>query len=173
MTVTRSDNSVEVREAGGDDWPLWRDLRLRALLDAPTAFGSTYARELAFTEPDWRDRLENPDGVVVLASHQGTPVGMGGGYQDLPGWLHVVAMWVDPAWRGRRVGHRILDGIAAWADRRGLRLHLDVAQANPAARTSYERYGFAATGQKRPIRDGATELVERMVLPTGEGVSRS
>ena len=153
-----------VRVLGGDDWPAWRDIRLRALQDSPDAFGSTYAREVAFAETDWRRRLEDPDAVSVLALDGPRPVGMGGGFQDLPGWLHVVAMWVEPGARGQGIGQRLLSTIHRWADSRNLRLHLDVSTASPRARQVYERYGFRVTGETRPIRSGASGLVERMVL---------
>ena len=39
-----------VRVVDGDDWRTWREIRLRALRDSPSAFGSTYAREEALTE---------------------------------------------------------------------------------------------------------------------------
>lgn len=155
----------EVRVLGGQDWATWRDIRLRALEDSPAAFGSTYARELGFSEHVWRERLEGHATVAVLVEHQGRPVGMGGGYPDRPGLLHVVAMWVDPSVRGHGVGHLVLDGVRRRGEQRGLGLHLDVAQSNAAARRSYERYGFVATGETRPLREGAAELVERMVLP--------
>ena len=51
--------AVTVRVLGGDDWSRWRELRLRALQDSPSAFGSTYAQELAHEEADWRDLLED------------------------------------------------------------------------------------------------------------------
>lgn len=157
--------SYAVREVGGEDWPTWREIRLRALADSPSAFGSTYTREVAFTEQDWRRRLAG-DGVCVLVEVDGLPVGMGGGFRDLPGYLHVVAMWVDPAHRGRGVGHAVLRRVEVWARRRGLRLHLDVNTTNAAARRSYERFGFAVTGETRPLREGSDEMVERMVLAT-------
>ena len=153
-----------VREVGGEDWRVWREIRLRALQDSPDAFGSTYARELGMTEADWRRRLGDPDAVSVLAFHGTASVGMGAGFSDLPGWLHVVAMWVDPGARGQGVGQSILRAIHGWANTRGLRLHLDVSTTNPGARRAYERYGFTVTGETRPLRDGSTELVERMVL---------
>lgn len=153
-----------VRQVGGDDWRLWREIRLRALQDSPDAFGSTYAREVRFIEADWRCRLEDPDAVSVLALDGTRPVGMGAGYSDLPGWLHVVAMWVAPSERGRGVGQSLLHAIHSRADARGLRLHLDVSTANPRARRVYERYGFRVTGETRPIRTGSSDLVERMVL---------
>ncbi len=159
------EDALEVARIQAADWPQWRDLRLRALQDAPSAYGSTYAREAAFGEADWRGRLEDPGQVAVLARTGGSTVGMGAAFTDLPGWLHVVAMWVDPLWRGRRVGHRVLDDVRAFADERGLRLHLDVALGNQAARTSYLRYGFVPTKETRPLREGSPELVERLVLP--------
>lgn len=155
---------LTVRPAGPEDWRTWRDLRLRALRDSPSAFGSTYEREAAFDEAAWRDRLLGRDGVTVLAWHSDRAVGMGGGYQDLPGFLHVVAMWTDPAHRGYGVGGAVLSAIETWALVRGLRLHLDVNTANAGARALYERCGYVATGEVRPLREGSSETAERMVL---------
>ncbi len=156
---------LEVREATATEWTLWRDLRLRALQEAPGAYGSTYDRETAFTESDWTGRLDGSAGPAVLAFRGGAPVGMGAGFRDLPGWLHVVAMWTDPAHRGGGVGTAVLAHLAGWAAARDLRIHLDVAVGNPGARAVYERAGFVATGETRPLRDGSTDLVERLVLP--------
>jgi GNAT superfamily N-acetyltransferase len=155
---------TRVEVIGVADWPAWRDIRLRALRDSPEAFGSTYAREVAFADSDWRRRLEDPTSVSVLALDGPRPVGMGGGFQDLPGWLHVIAMWVEPGARGQGIAHGLLRVIQRWADDRGLRLHLDVSTGNPGARRVYERYGFTVTGETRPIRAGSGDLVERMVL---------
>jgi GNAT superfamily N-acetyltransferase len=155
-----------MRVLTGDDWPRWRDIRLSALRDAPDAFGSTYERETAFTEELWRGRLEDPTSVSVLALQGDEAVAMGGGYPDAPGLLHVVAMWVAPQARGRRLSHAVLRVIEAWADARGLCLHLDVNTGNAAARRSYEAFGFVGTSETRPLRDGSTEVCERMVLRT-------
>jgi ribosomal protein S18 acetylase RimI-like enzyme len=145
------------------DWATWRDLRLRALADSPSAFGSTLERELALDLSRWVDRLESSDGVSVLAQVDGRPVGMGGGFQDLPGFLHVAAMWTDPAYRGRGVGTAVLATIEHWAANRGLRLHLDVNVANTGARALYERLGYVGTGETAPLREGSAERIERMV----------
>lgn len=153
---------VTVRIIGADDWATWRDLRLRALQDSPSAFGSTYGREVEREEAVWRDRLASDD-VAVLAYRDGVPVGMGGGFADLPGFVHVIAMWTDPAHRGHGVGAAVLDALTGWAEAQGVRLHLDVNTTNAGARALYERHGYVATGETRPLREGSDEMVERMV----------
>lgn len=160
-----------VRELTADDWAVWREVRLRSLLDSPGAFGSTYEREMEFTEQFWRLRLGDPDAVSVLAWQDDAPVGIGGGFQDIPGHLHVVAMWVAPHARGQGVAHLVLDALRSWAVERRLRLHLDVESANHAARRTYEKYGFRATGITSPLRDGSPDITERMVLTAGHGAS--
>jgi GNAT superfamily N-acetyltransferase len=160
--------AFEVRTVSGEHWREWREIRLRSLQDTPTAFGSTYERELAFTEHDWRSRLEGSGPAVLAyaddASH--VPIGMGAGFEDLPGWLHVVAMWTDPAWRGRGVGSALLRHLIDWAAAREMRVHLDVTVGNDGARTAYLRNGFEPTGETRPLREGSPYQVERMVLPS-------
>jgi GNAT superfamily N-acetyltransferase len=150
--------------ADGDDWQRWRDLRLRALRDTPDAFGSTYEREAAFDEAVWRGRLEDPGSVSAIALDGDESVAMGAGFQDVPGLLHVVAMWVAPEARGHRLAHAVLQVVEEWAWARGLGLHLDVNTTNVAGRRSYERYGFVPTGETRPLRDGSAQTCERMVL---------
>lgn len=76
---------MEVRVLGAADWAVWRDIRLRSLQESPGAFGSTYAREQGFADQVWRDRLADPGSVCVLVDADGSPVGMGGGFVDLPG----------------------------------------------------------------------------------------
>ena len=143
---------------------MWREVRLRSLLDSPRAFGATFEEEQGFTERLWRERLANPDGVSVLAWHDDVPVGIGAGFQDVPGHLHVVAMWVSPQARGRGVAHLVLDALREWADVRRLRLHLDVESSNVVARRCYEAYGFRATGATQRLREGTEAVTERMLL---------
>ncbi len=45
---------MRVRRADEDEWEHIRDIRLRALLDAPDAFGSTFEGEAEDGESEWR-----------------------------------------------------------------------------------------------------------------------
>jgi ribosomal protein S18 acetylase RimI-like enzyme len=156
---------VELRTITPDDWELWREIRLRALHEAPSAFGSTYAGALELSEADFRSRLDS-DAPSIVALADGRSVGMGGGRLDIEGWLHVVSMWVDPELRGHGVGRTILERLVKWAHGHDLRVHLDVAVGNDAARRLYESYGFVGTGELSEVRPGSETRIERMALPS-------
>jgi GNAT superfamily N-acetyltransferase len=134
---------VELCRIGPGDWRDWRRIRLRALAEAPAAFGSTLAREREFTESDWRQRIGS--GVVLLYD-AGVPVAMGAGFENEPGHLMVVAMWTEPHRRGEGLGGRVLEEIVSIAHSRGLVPHLFAMRANPDAARLYERHGFVRSG---------------------------
>ena len=156
--------TLDVRLVDETQWRTWRDIRLRSLQDSPDAFGSTYAREVTFTERDWRGRLDAPGPAVLVYDHD-EPVGMGAGWRYEPGRMRIVAMWTDPRVRGRGVGTQVLDALVGWARAHDLRPDLCVAEGNPAARAVYERYGFVATGETAPLREGSALTTSRLVLP--------
>jgi len=154
-----------VRLVDGDAWPAWRDIRLRALRDSPDACGSTLQREEAFTEDDWRARLDGTGPAVLgYADDPHHAVTMGAGWPYEAGRLMIVAMWTDPAHRGRRLATRVLDLLVDWAGRHDRRPDLWVADDNPAAHRLYERYGFVANGDREPLRDGSALMKSRLVL---------
>ena len=61
-------NPVSIRRAKPADWQRVRAIRLRALSDAPDAFGTTLAEDEARPMSTWRERLENDDAATFLAS---------------------------------------------------------------------------------------------------------
>jgi RimJ/RimL family protein N-acetyltransferase len=159
-------DTAVVRFATEADLETWQDVRLRSLADAPEAFGSTLERERAFADDDWKARLR-PPAVLVMDGERA--VGLGGGFEVRPGVILVVAMWLEPVWRGRGLSRRILDLVVDWARERGHEVELDVATDATAARAAYERYGFVYTGDQAPLREGSSVVIDRMVLPRPPG----
>jgi hypothetical protein len=49
----------------------YKSFRLLALKTSPEAFGSTYAREAAFTDDVWHNRLMNPAAATFFAQQDG------------------------------------------------------------------------------------------------------
>ena len=145
-------SDVAVRRLGPADWMLLRDLRLRALSDAPTAFASTYDNERLLTDDDWRERLARPGRVSVYASLGGQPAGIAGGYIPDSGHVEVVSMWVAPGARGRGVGDALVEEVVSWAREHGVpELRLWVTRGNEQAEHLYERHGFERDGKVKPL----------------------
>lgn len=143
---------VLTREAGPGDWETMREIRLAALQDAPEAFASTYTREAAFTEEQWRARFHDRS-ATYLAYLDGTPgpAGIAGVY-EAGDTANLVSMWVRPSARGRKAAEALITACADWARARGHdELFLWVTESNEPARRLYRRCGFTPTGQTQPL----------------------
>ncbi|HEV3328793.1 MAG TPA: GNAT family N-acetyltransferase [Acidimicrobiales bacterium] len=152
-------------------WERLRRIRLRALDDAPDAFGSSAAAERDQDQAEWHRLIGL--GPWWLAVEGGDDVGMvAGGRRERDArtrWVY--SMWVDRPWRGRDVAGALLDAVVDWARSDGAaRLGLDVTDRVPRARRFYERYGFVATGVVVPLpRDPSIELAEMTYALVGDG----
>jgi len=162
---------ITVRRFGADEWRTHRDLRLRALTDAPDSFGSTFEREAARTDQDWATRLAHAATssaeIPLVALQDDVPVGLAWGRQDddEPGVAHLYQVWVAPDARGLGVARLLLDAVIAWAMERGMReLQLDVTAGHPAALHLYRRAGFVEAGAPEPVRPGSEMLCQPMRL---------
>jgi GNAT superfamily N-acetyltransferase len=154
-----------------DEWQNIRGVRLRSLQDSPHAFTSTYQRELAFDEPAWRQRATTCRWFV--ATDDGAAIGVAGGidgWSDDPTDRELVGMWVAPSHRGRGVGRRLLDAVAAWAASvEATTLRLGVREGNQGARAAYLRMGLQATGETMTSPGAPDEGIEVMVLDLAHG----
>ncbi|GID27747.1 GNAT family N-acetyltransferase [Paractinoplanes brasiliensis] len=157
---------IEIVKLSGEDWGIWRELRLAALAEAPYAFGSRLSdwRGDGDKELRWRDRLTIPGSHNVVAVLDGAPVGMASGVPaGRDGQVELISMWVAPAARGRGVGDRLIEAIESWAVLAcgAVELRLAVMPGNEKAIALYRRAGFAETGELGdPAPDGqGRELV--------------
>jgi len=160
---------MEIRGVRPREWRALRELRLRALADAPDAFGDTHERAATEPEATWRAWIERGWGsgpqVTLVAEEEGAWHGIVVGVllDAEPGAAHAAhlyAMWVDPARRGEGLGRALVEAVAAWARERGAtRLRLGVTTTNTAAAALYRSCGFLPTGeQERELREGS-ELI--------------
>jgi GNAT superfamily N-acetyltransferase len=155
-------SALVIQRLDGDDWAQLKSVRLAALAESPSAFGSTLDREQQYDEEAWRAW---PCKVATfLAFRAGVPVGIAGGLTgDSTDERTVVAMWVEPDHRRTGVAVALLEAVQTWARGDGAtRLTLWVTRTNDAATTVYRRAGFRATGESKPLPSNAT-LIEDML----------
>ena len=152
--------SVEIRRIRADEGLRLRALRLRALAEAPTAFGSTLGREQAFPESVWHERAsgsaDGTDRTVFIVEEGDRWVGMATGvarHQEGPGHSPMlIGMFVDSTQRGRGVGAALVQSVIEWALTLGAEhLYLWAVSANRPAIALYEKCGFRPSGETRPL----------------------
>src|SRR5262249_46479298 len=109
VTVAR----VPVRRVRPEEWQELRAIRLRPLEDAPVCFGSTAFEARRRNDEEWQAWATtggaSADSAVFVAVEEGAMIGLCGSF------LHagdsrvaqIVAMWVDPHHRGRRLGEQL------------------------------------------------------------------
>jgi RimJ/RimL family protein N-acetyltransferase len=144
---------MQIRRLVPSDAATYQTLRLRALGESPTAFGSSYEEE-----------RNTPVDAIARFLAAGTNRYMFGAFVDaeLVGMIgidreqgrkeahkaFIRSMYVRPDHRGTRIGRRLLsEALAYAASLPGLRqVTLTVIAGNLAARTLYESAGFKAWG---------------------------
>jgi len=161
-----------VRRIGPQDWKLSRQVRLTALAEAPYAFMSTLAREQAFDEQVWRQRLGSPSAATFLAWVDGVPVGTATGKIDdadddftVAGSWQLVGMWVEPDARGSGVAGQLIEAVSEHARDHGAScLTLWVTEINRRAIVFYQRIGFVPTGARQPVREDEPDHWEAQMI---------
>lgn len=149
----------------------FKDVRLRALQDAPFAFGSTYTDESKLTDADWLNRAtrwNGERGVGFLAFDAGTPCGITGSFlaETDPTQAKLISMWTAPSHRRRGIGRRLVHEVLHWArDRHVHTLLLMVTSVNESAIRFYERLGFTRTGRTEPYPHDPAIVEFEMSLP--------
>jgi len=157
---------VEVVRLTAGDWAELREVRLRALRDAPTAFCSSHVVESKFSDREWQDKAEKWTEAGRCATWAVRQDDLTAGLvacvidqdHDRRAWL--ISMWVDPACRGHGFAMKLIDAAVGWAQHRGLdEVRLHVTSNNDAARRLYERQLFVTTGESMP-HPRVADLVE-------------
>ncbi len=148
MTTAAGSTEPSLRRIELSDWQLLRSLRLAALSTDPSAFGSTYEREVAFADDEWRARAGaaavGSGSCYLFAERSGEVVGLiGAWWPGEAAFPEMVSMWVRPEARGSGVARRLVDGLIAWArdvDAAGIGLYVTVG--NGPAERLYCSAGF-------------------------------
>ncbi len=172
-SIERSKDLLVIRRIRPDEGPRLRALRLRALADAPVAFGSTLTREAAFTDDVWHDRARRgasgTEGVTFVAELDSRWVGIATGLPEDPDAPDdprpvLVGMFVGSEARGRGIGAGLVSAVVDWArEREAEGLCLWVTATNASAIALYARCGFRDSGARRPLPHSPAVDMLRMV----------
>jgi [ribosomal protein S18]-alanine N-acetyltransferase len=125
-------------------------LRAMTAADIPIVLAIEHeSYTVPWSEATFRSLLRRRDAELIVAEAGGAVIGYAIFWTVLDqSELGNVA--VTGSWRGRGIGHRLVAAVLDRAEQRGVReVFLEVRPSNTAARSLYERFGFAPVGRRR------------------------
>jgi ribosomal protein S18 acetylase RimI-like enzyme len=159
---------MEIRRVRPDEAAGLREIRLRALRDAPEAYFSSPESEEGLPPGHWEEWATGADKAMFVAVEDGEWLGMAGAVAppDKVGTVSLWWLWVAPDARGRGLARRLLEARAEWARARGAsRLELAIAESNDTVITFYRGLGFVPTGERRSMASDPTRTGVFMARP--------
>jgi RimJ/RimL family protein N-acetyltransferase len=153
-SVNTPRGTIVIREANLADVHQYRELRLNALQDSPTAFSADYQTNLNYPMSFWEGRLIfDQFGMLFFAEHSGNLIGMTGiRTGESPKTKHGAFVWgvyVRPEWRGLHIAEALIEECAQWARHRNVViLKLGVMANNASAIRCYSKCGFTVYGHE-------------------------
>lgn len=144
---------MDIRRLLPTDAAIFRALRLAALQESPSAFGSSDEEERAVSIPTIEARLtERPDRGVFGAFHGDELVGLAAlGRESLDKLAHKAFVWglyVSPEYRGRGIARSLMAEVLGLARAAPgvLQVNLSVNASHVGAIRLYESFGFRSFG---------------------------
>ena len=144
--------NVVIREADLSDVTQFRELRLHALENAPTAFSSDYEVYRNKPESHWESRLAFDEyRTIFFADYENQLIGMTGIHRnESPKTKHsaeIFSVYVRPQWRGLHIAEALIEACIRWAKAREVNIvKLGVVSASTSAIRCYQRCGFTIYG---------------------------
>lgn len=148
-------NAISVITLPPSRWQEYKDLRLEALQNDPTAFATTHQEDLAIPPFEWQERLQSAQegkSYMLFAEYEGKIIGMVGAllYQGkcVEHKATIVSMYLKPEYRGHGVAKKLMLAIMdrLQADEKIVHVQLTVNTQNTQAIKLYESIGFKKIG---------------------------
>lgn len=154
MTIQLPD-AIKIRHAALTDVDSFRELRLEAIKNHPTAFGQDYEENIQRPQKYWEDRLtlNTEEQALFFATYNEQLIGMTGIFRHISKKsLHSAGIWgvyVKPEWRGRYISEALIQSCLDWAKQKNvIVVKLAVVTSNLSAIQCYKRCGFTTYGKE-------------------------
>jgi ribosomal protein S18 acetylase RimI-like enzyme len=141
---------ISIRRIRPGEGLLFKQLRLAALKESPSAFSSTYESAVNRSRESWFEQADSTaigtDRCTFLAFADESPVGIAAIYRDKAKKEEgeILQVWVAPDFRGSGVARELLDTALRWCAENGIRrVWATITRGNDRALKFYRKYGFA------------------------------
>jgi ribosomal protein S18 acetylase RimI-like enzyme len=152
VNIATPRGDITIREAKPSDVSGFRELRLHALHDAPTAFSADYQVNLNHPMSFWEGRLTfDQYGTIFFAEFENILIGMTAiRRRESPKTKHnadIYSVYVRPEWRGLHIAEALIEACIEWVKAREVNIvKLGVLSSSTSAVRCYQRCGFTIYG---------------------------
>jgi ribosomal protein S18 acetylase RimI-like enzyme len=161
---------VIVRRVTSRDAALLRTIRLAALADAPSAFGSTLAAESDRPDSEWEARAAagatgSLRAMWLALDDGGDAMGLVGGHRETPraAEVELFSLWFAAEARRRGVARALIAEVVRWARGTGAtKVRLWVTCGNDPAESLYREVGFVETAERQPLPSDPSRDEQRL-----------
>ncbi|PIY60326.1 hypothetical protein COY95_02355 [Candidatus Woesearchaeota archaeon CG_4_10_14_0_8_um_filter_47_5] len=156
---------IKYAKLSPDRWEEYRDLRLEALQNDPSVFGSSYEEEKSLPEDEWRKRIANALFAVADSTPAGMPVGMivcvFNRNNKTRHIAHIFGVYVKKDYRNQGIGGRLIERAVSLIKKNTengegteiTKIRLAVNPEQKAAVSLYKKHGFEIVGRyKKELR---------------------
>ncbi len=164
-TEAKSIFSLAVEELSDENWPRYRALRVKSLLNDPQAFGGDFEAIKNAPDLEWQTKMQTLKPIIAMVNDQ--DVGLmivepiAGDFQSTC-WIG--GCWVDPAFRGMGVMREMFNFIDSVAEEKNwARQGLGVWEDNLIAIGVYKSLGFKSVGKPKPSTSKPGKFYQRMI----------
>lgn len=163
---------IEIRPLCAHDAAAFRQIRLQAISDSPSAVWPTYDEEASRTATEIEARIQMTSSQVVFGAFiDEALIGIAGLRREPLGQVsHKAVLWgvfISPDWRREGLARKLFTRVQSFARNKGvLQIHLCVNAENVRAGNLYRSLGFESFGvEPRAMRVGERFFdEEHMVL---------
>ena len=166
-------NGYSLYQFGKQDWMSLKSIRLEALKEEPSVFGSSFEKESLLSDSSWQERLSTRNKAFFgLFPDTGECIGLTGIIREAGRGNSVVliASYIRKAHRGRGLSKLFYDARIDWAKQNGYgKAIISHRDTNLISKAANQRAGFTFTHwEERVWPDGilAKELFYELCLST-------
>lgn len=159
---------MEIQRLTNGEVERFKRIRLDALRDAPTAYGTRFEDAIRWPDERWAGLLGANTVFVAVAADVDVGLVRTGPDARSRRAARLGSLWVAPHARGKGVGAALVEAVVGWVRRQGCtELVLDVSDDNASAIALYARLGFEPNGDAStfpPPREHLTKHGRRVRL---------
>jgi RimJ/RimL family protein N-acetyltransferase len=141
--------AIYVKQLISEDWKIFREIRLLALKESPSAFGGSYEKEFKYSESKWRDPLSLKDRAAFVLFDDEKSIGLGfvRVFDERPDEAGLFMGYIAKEHRGLGLSKKLYQARIDWAiDKPAIKTIVTYNKSsNMAAQRMNKGFGFKLT----------------------------